>query len=617
MSESLLYPKNTETRRKLSLDGLWKFKFDKENAGDKENWKDGLHQAELIPVPSSINDLFTDKGKREYTGTVWYETELIVPKHWVEKDLMLRFGSVTHHAEVYINGQLAGTHTGGYTPFNVPATPFVSLNEKNTIVVKVSNQLNESTLPAGSTTVNLGGEKTTTTTTDFFNYSGIQRSVNLVAVPEERIEDISLSYAIDYDKGQAEVTYDVETTGQNPVSLEISDEHDVLVAQGTGKKGTVIVENVRLWEPRNAYLYKFTWTIKSSENLIDVYTDDIGIRTVDVKGQDILINNSPIYLKGYAKYEYSPLHGAGSNLAVLKRDFELMKWSEANVIRTAQFAHDEELYRMADREGFMIINEVPGLGMASPKPNRFNPDRGKDAKPYFERQTVQSKTFEHHTKIVHDLIKRDKRYASVCMWVLMEEPDTFNTEFKTYSEALLASSRNLDSQNRPFSVIYKASSLVNNPEYLTYGDIVMLNEYYGWDEYAGYELSDSEEALSELLGSLTSVNKPVVVTGYGSESFQGEVKLPSVQWSENYQNEVFDMQHRIFDSLPFLRGEIVWSYTDYQTPEGLTAINGNNSGVFTSNRQPKTSAYLMKKRWSSLLKDAAQNKIFASKDLPV
>ena len=76
---SMLYPKVTETRRCVSMDGMWKFKLDGESEGEKKNWGNGIPGDEVIPVPASFQDFYTEKDIREFAGDMWYETEFFVP----------------------------------------------------------------------------------------------------------------------------------------------------------------------------------------------------------------------------------------------------------------------------------------------------------------------------------------------------------------------------------------------------------------------------------------------------------------------------------------------------------------------------------------------------------
>ena len=105
MNTSLLYPRVTATRRVVSLDGMWKFQFDPEYAGEAAGWTAGLPAPCSMPVPSSFCDIFTTKDEREYAGDFWYETDFLVPGEWKGQEVVIRFGSVTHKAKVFLNGE--------------------------------------------------------------------------------------------------------------------------------------------------------------------------------------------------------------------------------------------------------------------------------------------------------------------------------------------------------------------------------------------------------------------------------------------------------------------------------------------------------------------------------
>ena len=92
-------------------------------------------------------------------------------------------------------------------------------------------------------------------------------------------------------------------------------------------------------------------------------------------------------------------------------------------------------------------------------------------------------------------------------------------------------------------------------------------------------------------------------TEYVADTSAMEHKLPSVMWSQEYQEEVLELIHEVFDSLDFVVGEQVWNFADFQTTEGIMRVNGNKKGIFTRQRQPKAAAFLLKKRWESLPMD--------------
>ena len=119
----MLYPKESAARRSVSMDGMWKFSLDRKQEGEEKNWKDGIPGNEMIPVPASFQDFYTDKDIREYTGDVWYETDFFVPGEWQGKEVAIRFGSAAHCACVYVNGVQAAVHEGGCYIFDGGARP--------------------------------------------------------------------------------------------------------------------------------------------------------------------------------------------------------------------------------------------------------------------------------------------------------------------------------------------------------------------------------------------------------------------------------------------------------------------------------------------------------------
>jgi beta-glucuronidase len=597
MANKLLYPRFSPTRRIINMDGMWRFSFDYDNQGDAANWKDGLKDYVLIPVPASFNDFFTDKESREYTGDVWYETDVFVPKELSGNDLDIRFGSATHDATVYVNGVEVAFHKGGFLPFNANINDLVKYDTFNKVVVKLNNELSLESIPCGSVISLSNGRKMAKPYFDFYNYSGIHRSVNLVSTPKESIVDYTLNYIL--DGNDARVEYSVETTGENQVYITMYDEDNQVVAEGQGKENVIVINNVKLWNVLDAYLYKFKIQIKDNDKLIDEYQEEIGIRTVEVKGTRLYINNKPVYLKGYGKHEDSELLGRGHNPHMLKRDFELMKWNGANSFRTSHYPYAEEVYQMADREGFVVIDETPAVGMWISINNFFTASKGVSDK-YFDNPIVHERTKPYHMQVIRDYINRDKNHACVCIWSLLNEPDSTSESAVSYFEDIFKLAHEVDVQKRPrtFANVMVAKPGICKCSHLC--DIISLNRYFGWYVNGGYEMVDGKKAFMEEMADWAKMGKPILMTEYGADTYAGEHKLPSVMWSEDYQMEYLEMQHEVFDSFDSIIGEQVWNFADFQTTEGIMRVNGNKKGIFTRNRQPKAAAYLLKQRWESL-----------------
>lgn len=598
LEHSMLYPKTTLTRRRISMDGMWKFCLDEKAVGEKEGWMDGIPGEEMIPVPASFQDFYTEKDIREYTGDFWYETDFFVPGEWEGREILLRFGAATHRASVYVNGILITEHEGGFLPFSAKVTTVVRYDSYNKVVVKVNNELNCTNLPCGETITLPNGKKMSKPYFDFFNYAGLQRSVYLLALPGESIVDFDLDYAI-HGKN-AEVSYQIRTNGEHAVQLALFDAKGHCVAQKDGKEGVLYVENARLWQVRNAYLYRLRIRIMDGEELIDEYEQEIGIRTVKVEGTDILINGEPVYLKGFGKHEDSDIVGRGFSIGIMKRDFELMKWIGANSFRTSHYPYSEEIYQMADREGFLIIDEVPAVGMFQSLMNFMEASTGKQTA-FFEKETTPV-LLKAHLRAIEEMIARDKNHPSVVAWSLLNEPETTNEAAVPYFKEVFDLANKLDMQKRPRTFALIMNSLPDTCKCYQFSDIIALNRYYGWYMKGGYEISVAEELFRKEMDAWKEkkLNKPFIFTEYGADTLASEHKLPSVMWSQEYQDEYLKMTHEVFDSYDFIKGEQIWNFADFQTTEGIMRVNGNKKGVFTRQRQPKDIAYKLKERWENL-----------------
>ena len=595
---SMLYPKNSVSRRMVSMDGLWKFRLDEAGKGEKEGWIEGIPGEERIPVPASFQDFYTTKDVREYAGDVWYENDFFVPGEWEGREVAIRFAAATHRAVVYVNGVKITEHEGGFLPFLAKATDVVRYNAYNKVVVKVNNELTVTNIPCGETATLANGKKINNPYFDFFNYSGLQRSVHLLALPKESVFDFDLSYEI--CGKDARITYDVKTTGDHPVYISLYDREGNKVADGNGKQGVLEVKDARLWQVRKAYLYRLVIQISAGTEIIDEYEQEIGIRTIEVKGTDILVNGNPVYLRGFGKHEDSDIVGRGFNMGVMKRDFELMKWIGANSFRTSHYPYSEEIYQMADREGFLVIDEVAAVGLFESLMNFMEASTGKKTA-FFEKETTPI-LLQAHLKAVEEMITRDKNHPCVIAWSLLNEPETSNEAAVPYFKEVFDKAHELDVQKRPRTFALIMNSVPGVCKCHQFSDIVALNRYYGWYVKGGNELSDAEVLFrKELDGWKTmNLNKPFIFTEYGADTLASEHKLPSVMWSQEYQEEYLDMTHKVFDSYDFIKGEQIWNFADFQTTEGILRANGNKKGVFTRQRQPKDVAYLLKKRWENL-----------------
>lgn len=596
MTNSVLYPCDNRFRSSKLLNGIWKFKFDPNSVGESENWQLGLTDTIDMPVPGSFSDLFTTSKERDYVGDFWYERDFYMPKGWDGQNLLIRFGSLTHRAVVYCNGIKITSHEGGFLPVVADISGAIKPNEKNRLVVKLNNELSEETLPVGTTRTLKSGRKISLPYFDFYNYSGIQRNVWLLSIPVNSIQNYSTNIKLYED--YANIDYKVESD-IGDINVELFDERGHKVSSTKGNNGVLKVHNPNLWKVRNAYLYTIRISLVKDNEVVDQYENKLGIRTVQVKDSQILINGEPVYLKGFGKHEDFDILGKSFNWSIVKRDFECMKWTNANCFRTSHYPYAEEWYQMADEEGFLIIDEVPAVGMMRSFQNFVDAGKGKYTR-FFETSTIPQLK-ENHIEQVREMINRDKNHPSVFAWSMFNEPETTSDAAFSYFKDIFEVARNTDPQSRPCTGALEKNSQPDTCKVYPLCDFICLNRYYGWYIDGGEAVEDAEDKFIDEMEKWKdkSLNKPFIFTEFGTDNLVSEHKLPSIMWSQEYQNEYLKMYFEIFDKYSFVQGELVWNFADFQTSQGIRRVDGNRKGIFTRERQPKDAAFLLKKRWEN------------------
>ena len=262
LNYSLLYPINNEKRNSIRLDGMWRFKIDFEGGSD---YSKGLCDYDYIPVPASFQDFYTDKRIREFAGNVWYENMVFVPSYMKGDKVYIRFSAATHRAKVYLNGEEVFENEGGFLPFLVDITDKARYGEENQLVVMVNNELTETNIPCGRTITLKNGAKMNKPYFDFYNYSGLQRSVYLISVPKSEIFDINLSYKV-FDK-KAEITYSIITKGIGEINLTLLDGDGNIASKADCCEGVINLDNPHLWDVGSPYLYKLIVEFKDGKRI--------------------------------------------------------------------------------------------------------------------------------------------------------------------------------------------------------------------------------------------------------------------------------------------------------------------------------------------------------------
>lgn len=590
----MLKPRSTATRELVRLDGLWPFALDSQ-VGETP-WTTTLETSLEAPVPASYNDLFVDTAVRDHVGWVWYQRRVRVPRGWAGERVLVRVDAATHEGRVYVDDTLVAEHVGGYTPFEADITDLVRPGEEFRLTIAVNNELTNVTIPPGSITVDADGRKKQRYFHDFYNYAGLARSVWLYSAPAARVDDITVVTGVDGADGI--VDYEIVTTAPAEVRVRILDSAGAEVGSAQGASGSVRIAHVNLWQPGAAYLYELVAELIQDGEVVDTYPLAVGVRTVEVRGNQFLINGKPFYFTGFGKHEDTAVRGKGHDDAYLVHDFELMRWIGANSFRTSHYPYAEEVLEYADRKGIVVIDETAAVGLNYSIISGF---LGGPVVPTFGPDSVNEQTQAAHAQAIRELIARDKNHPSVVMWSIANEPDSGVDEARAYFEPLATLTRELD-PTRPVTFINVMLAPVGTDKISDLFDVLCLNRYYGWYVDTG-DLQSAEAHLeAELRGWEASYGKPMIMTEYGADTVAGTHSVFDQPWTEEYQVAYLDMNHRVFDRIESFVGEQVWNFADFQTAVGIIRVDGNKKGVFTRDRKPKAAAHALRRRWTELEK---------------
>jgi beta-glucuronidase len=354
------------------------------------------------------------------------------------------------------------------------------------------------------------------------------------------------------------------------------------------------VPNAALWSPDAPNLYDLRVDLLRDDAVVDTYTLTIGIRTIAVDGDRLLLNGEPVKLVGFGRHEDFPVVGKGLLPALIVKDYALMRWIGANSFRTSHYPYSEQMMDMADRLGFMVIDETPAVGL-------FFLDLGLERR----NQLCQ--------QMIRETIDRDKNHPSVIMWSIANEPHTskpearaaYNRDFTIMDnpsrpaavasfKAQIELVRELDA-TRPVTLVSHEGALEEAFEFV---DVTCLNRYYGWYTQSGQidlglEYLDNE---IELIHKLYP--KPLIFSEFGTDTIPGHHAQPPEMFSEEYQAEFLTKQIRLTDEKPFVVGQHIWNMCDFKTSQAVHRMAAYNyKGVFTRDRRPKLAAHRVRALW--------------------
>ena len=492
-----------------------------------------------------------------YEGTVWYRRKFnVAPQEG--KRYFLYFAGANYETVVGFNGHKVGRHVGGFTPFNFEVTGSVK-NGENFVIARVNNTRH----PEGVPTINC----------DWWNYGGLTRDVLLVETPSTFIHDYGISLkGNDTRTVSGWVKLDGPAAAGASVRVNIV-ELGVNVTVKADADGNALFEakaKPQLWCPENPKLYAVS--ISSGE---DAVADEIGFRTIEVKGTKVLLNGKEIFLKGVCVHEEKPcsIGGRVSNEQDISTLIGWAKEMNCNFLRLAHYPHSEAMIRAAEKAGLLVWSEIPVYWTI----HWNNPDTYANA----ENQLCEN-------------ITRDHNRANIIIWSVANETPRSEARLKFLS-GLIDKARQIDGSRLVAAAMEKEYidpyTLTANDELISKADLISFNQYLGW--YDGTpEKCDSVKWVFDTV-------KPVVITECGGGCAYGRHGDKSHRFTEENQEYLYQKLTAMYDRMPELAGVTPWILTDFLSPRRqLKDVQDdfNRKGLI-SNMGQKKKAFFVMKNW--------------------
>jgi len=566
-----------DQRQSISLDGEWHVIVDPygnglydangkaRNSGFARNLAQGdstgpieynFAKSPTLRVPGDWNT--QRESLMLYEGPLWYEKDFEYHKT-AGKRVFLHIGAANYRAFVWVNGETICEHEGGFTGFDCEVTPALREGSNFAVIAVDSTRL---------------ADGVPTLKTDWWNYGGLTREVSLVEVPESYIDEFDLHLR----RGTTdEIDGWVHVVGA-PIGSEVKVtlEKDGQTTGVTGKteadgKARIHIQDgkLQLWSPEHPVLYRVK--LRGGEDTLE---DEMGFRTIETRGTQILLNGQPIFLKGISVHAEAPYR---TGRAFSEEDVEtLLGWVHelgGNFVRLAHYPHSERMTRLADRMGILVWSEIPVYWAC-----------------HFEDPVVLDKAESQ----LSEMIRRDRDKASVILWSVANETPA-NAARTAFLKTLVGEVRKRDA-----SRLVTAALLVHTEGHTKIVDdplgdaldVLGTNEYIGWYEGTA---ADAEHTRWDI-----RYQKPLIMSEFGGGAKAGLHGEAATRWTEEFQANIYEHQLAMLNQIAQLRGMSPWLLMDFRSPLRLLPEiqdDYNRKGLISEDGHKKKAFFVLQKAY--------------------
>ncbi len=544
-------------RKKHSLNGEWNYAVDQYDTCLRAKWfRENYSTANgfSLPVDYSFDEwpVMTlpacwNTFAKEY---LLYEGPMLFTRRFSHDTSeggrqILRIGAASMLGRVFLNGEYLGMHRGASTPFYFDVTGL--LKEDNRILISVDSTRRPEQVP--------------TDNTDWFNYGGVFRDIELISVPDVYIKSFHIALVTDgcFDKISVKIALSEAVDGEAVVNIDaLGTEQQIPIRNGEGE--ALICAKPVLWSPDNPYLYDVS--ARFGEDRI---SDRVGFREIRVCGRDIMLNGRNIYLKGISAHEESVANGRALTDEERIENIKLAKELGCNFMRIAHYPHHENMSKLADELGLMLWEEIPV---------------------YWAIRFEREETYEDAHNQFAELIERDYNRASVIIWSVGNE--NADTDSRLSFMKRLADYAHGTDPTR----LVSAACLVDDDENRIADrlaetlDIIGINEYYGW-------YNPDFSRLPALLKN-SDPDKPVIITEFGADALRGyNTGDPDTKGTEEYQARIYELQMETLTKIDYVKGMSPWILYDFRCPRRTSSIQKyyNRKGLLDETKTYKKPAF--------------------------
>lgn len=554
-------------RKITSLNAGWAFlkgpaKHDKVPTKAKRNW-------ESVDLPHTWNNMDgQDGGSDFYRNICWYVKEIKLDLK-PEEQAFLEFRGANAVADVYVNGEHAGRHEGGFSTFRVDITPHLKKG-KAKISVSVDNSVNDYVYPQ---------------TADFTFFGGLYRDVNLIIVPSAHFaleewgtDGLKITPVVNED-GSADIHLESSLTNassKHRVRFQVNDLMAEVPAESP--KAVIHLDAPHLWNGRkDPYLYQVTAVLLLGDQEVDSVSSRCGVRSFSFDPEKgFLLNGKSYPLHGVSRHQDRENMGWAITPKEHKEDMELIADMGANTIRLAHYQHDQYFYDLCDEYGMIVWAEIPFISV------------------FMNGERAKANTLSQ----MRELVLQNYNHPSIVCWGIANE-----ISIGGETEELLQNLNELNDlcheldKTRVTTLANLTMVEMDSPmNQIT--DILSYNHYFGW--YMG-KVEDNGPWLDAF-----HEKHPGIVLGLSEYGCEGILAYhndePKVQdYSEEYQAYYHEKMLETFAERPYLWSTHVWNMFDFASDmrdEG--GMKGrNNKGLVTFDRKTKKDSFYLYKAWWS------------------